>query len=166
MKIEERGNELVVTDFNELEAYKIASKIEKDGLRFYKELSEIAGSEETRRELEILIREEEKHLKFFDKQLNRLRQKIKDGFEEDDLLNYMDYGVFEPFESAKEKIAQKIDKAGKALRLGVIMEDKSIKFYNVCSGKVSGKAKDEIENIIAEEKKHKSLLEKMSNKLQ
>ncbi len=29
MKIEERGNELVIVDFNELEAYKIARKIEK-----------------------------------------------------------------------------------------------------------------------------------------
>ncbi len=38
MKIEEREGKLVIVDFNELEAYKVASKIEKDGIRFYDNL--------------------------------------------------------------------------------------------------------------------------------
>lgn len=36
MKVEEKNNKLVITDFNEIDAYKIAYKVEKDGLDFYK----------------------------------------------------------------------------------------------------------------------------------
>ncbi len=38
MKIADQAGKLVITDFNEEEAYKIACNIEREGIRFYKKL--------------------------------------------------------------------------------------------------------------------------------
>ena len=40
MKIEQKGNSFIITNFDEIEAYKVACKIEKEGLKFYKKLAE------------------------------------------------------------------------------------------------------------------------------
>ena len=45
MRIEEREGEIVISSFNELEAYKIATKIEKDGIDFYAKLINSAKNE-------------------------------------------------------------------------------------------------------------------------
>ena len=165
MKIEEKDDRLVITDFDELEAYKIACKIEKDGIEFYKSLSENTKDKSIEEKLRFLLGEEEKHLKFFSQCLDELRQKKGDGFEEDDLLNYMDYGVFQPFANAKEKVIEKLDDVKKAIHLGILIEDGSIKFYEACKDKAHPEVKGELENIIEEENKHRSLLEKIMKDL-
>lgn len=165
MKIEEMKDEFVITDFNELEAYKIACKIEKDGIDFYEMISRSEKNEASRKELRFLIKEEEEHLKFFEGCLFDIREKIEDKFEEDDLLGYMDYEIFQPYQSIKG-LADKIEDAKKTLHLGVLIEEKSIKFYKACRDKVlSLSAKRELSNIIEEEKRHKRRFEDMLSRL-
>ena len=70
MKIEEKGADLVITDFSELETYKIAIKIEKDGISFYENLIKDEKHINAKQELEFLLQDEKKHLKTFEKHLN------------------------------------------------------------------------------------------------
>lgn len=147
MRIEEKEGNLVITDFNELEAYKIACKIEADGIDFYK----------SKEVFNFLLAEEQKHLKLFNELLFKLKEGREDSFEGDDLLSTIDYGIFMP--------VKKINSPREALQLGIIIEDRSIKFYEFCKDRVSSNtAKKEISNIISEEHKHKELLEEMLKK--
>ncbi len=165
MKIEEREGNFTIVDFNELEVYKIASKIEKDGLLFYEKLYNEVEDKEVKKRLKFLLCEEEEHLKFFEGCLNNAREKMEDGFENDDLLNYMDYGIFQPYQSI-ENMGEKINDVKKALRLGIIVEEKSIKFYQACQENISSvETREELQNIIEEEKRHKDLLQNILESL-
>lgn len=163
MKIEARDDKLVIVDFNEFDAYRIACKIEKDGISFYTQLSASVENTQTKEILEFLLAEEKKHLKIFEAQLDRLRQSKEDIGEDDDLLTSMDLGVLQPYQDLNDlgKIVADATKA-KALRLGIAIEDQSIRFYNACSLNVSlNETKGELANIIAQEKRHKTLLERI-----
>ena len=158
MKIEEREGKLTIVDFNELEAYKIAAKIEQDGISFYENLANGVKQDGAKEKLEHLLEEEKKHLKFFEWCLSKVEEKLEDGFEEDDLLKYMDYGVFQPYQHMNQ-MKDIIDDVDKALDIGIIVEDRTVKFYQACKDKItSQEAKKEIQNIIDEEEKHKELL--------
>jgi len=159
MKISEKKGTLTIVDFNELDACKIASKIERDGITFYQNLIEKVADTGARERLCFLLGEEKKHLAFFEEWLNQAAQTREDNFEEDDLLSYMDYGIFQPYQRMGE-MKDLIDDVAKALDLGVIIEDRTVKFYEACKEKVSSKkTKKQLGDIIAEEEKHKALLE-------
>lgn len=161
MKVKERKGKLTIIDFNELEAYKIASKIEQDGIEFYGSLIGSLKDKDVKEKLEILLGEEKRHFAFFQGCLSQVGQKIEDNFEEDDLFRYLDYGIFKPYQNI-DQIKEIINDVDKALNLGIIIEDRTIKFYQVCNKQVSSdKTKRELKAIIEEEKRHKSLLESM-----
>ncbi|MBI4845586.1 MAG: hypothetical protein HY810_03815 [Candidatus Omnitrophica bacterium] len=161
MKIEDRKGELVITDFAEQEVYQIASKIEKDGIWFYQKVMEKVKNEYAREILKVLIDEEKKHLKLFEEFLSIAREHGSDDNEDNDLLDSMDYGIFQPFQGMPN-IGELIVNTDKALKLAVIAEEKSIKFYSACLGKISSKKTIMgLTAVIEEEKKHKALFEKM-----
>ena len=165
MKIQEIGGKLTVSDFDEFDAARIACKIEKDGILFYARLKEGISDAGIKKSVEFLIDEEKKHLSFFEDTLDGLRQKKEDAHEDDDLLPSMDFGVFEPYQSIAE-LENIVTTPAKALRLGMAIEDKSIQFYDACRTLVSdADAKKGLAGIIAEEKKHKALLQKIQEAL-
>jgi len=164
MKIQDKNGKLDIVDFNELEAYKIASKIEQDGIAFYENLVNGVKDAGAKEKLKYLLSEEKKHLGFFQGCLSKVQEKIDDGFEEDDLLKYMDYGVFQPYEHMQQ-MKDIIDDLDKALDIGIIVEDRTVKFYQACKEAISApQAKKELQNIIDEEERHKALLLKMLSK--
>lgn len=159
MKIEEKNGRLTITDFNELEAYKIACKIENDGISFYGKLREGIKDPRASELIDFLIGEERKHLKLFSEWLEGLD--IEDGFEGDDLLRYIDYGIFAPYKEIKD-LKDIIVEPARAIRLGISIEGKSIEFYESIKDKVSGDStKFGLQRIIEEEKGHKRLLEEL-----
>lgn len=160
MKIEEINNKFVVTDFDEIDAYKIARKIEADGIWFYARLLNRVFNPKAKEILKFLEGEERKHLAFFEKQLLKKIEAREDSSEDDDLLGSMDFGIFWPYQEINE-LEKVIDQnTDKALCLGQVIEEKSIQFYQLCQGKItSDKVKEELTQIIEEEKKHKQLLE-------
>lgn len=165
MKVSEEQGKLIISDFNELEAYKIAVKIEEDGIRLYKKLLEKSIFNKAKEVLSFLLNEEKKHLKFFEGCIAALRQTKEDSFEEDNLLKDIDYGIFSPYDGLKD-LEKKIDVARKALKLGLIIEENSIKFYALCSEEVNNsQAKKEIAAIIDEERKHKVLIQDLMDTL-
>ena len=160
MRIEEKDGAFVIVDFNEMEAYKIACKIEKDGIVFYEDLIQTSKDDATRQALEILLKEEKKHFSFFDTAIFDLRE--SEWYEkEDDLIDAMDYGIFP--DHANEIDAEKfVSSPEKALGLGIVMENRSIQFYEACREKVcSEKAKEKISLIIDKEQEHKDILKKI-----
>ena len=158
MKIQDREDKLVIVDFDEFEAYRIACKIEKDGLRFYEKLGSRTENTEVGRAMKFLLEEERKHLRFFEDALSRIRRDKEDAAEDNDLLTSMDFGIFQPYQSIAE-LENMVGDIPKALRLGIAIEDKSIKFYQACSQNVSvDDVKSELTLIIEEEKRHKDLL--------
>ena len=164
MKIEEKDGKFIIADFNELDTYKIACKVEKDGLIFYKKLSQAIDDPQTKKLIEFLLEQENEHLKFFQGCLDEIRESKEDNFEEDDLLNSMDFGIFWPYQSI-EDLERILKDVKKAIKLGMAIEDKSVKFYEVCKENVSSEdVKLELNNIIEEEKKHRELFRNLLNK--
>ena len=165
MKIEEREGQFVIVDFNEREAYAIACKVEKDGIWFYGQLLEVIADTETKMIIEHLINDERKHLAFFAERLAHLQTEEEEGFEEDNLLKDIDFGMFQPYQNM-ENIGEIVDDLKKALRLGITVENKSIQFYETCKEQVSDAGtQEELEHIVKEEAKHKATLEHILDKL-
>jgi rubrerythrin len=161
MKFEEKNGKLIISSFDILDIYKIASKVEKDGIVFYKKLVNKVDDPKTKETLEFLLKQEDKHLKFFQDCLYKVKETGEDNFEEDDLLGSMDFGVFWPYQNIEE-LDKALANTKKAFKLGLAIEDKSIKFYQACKNNI----KDEniileLDNIIEEEKKHKALFESL-----
>ncbi|MFA5117738.1 MAG: ferritin family protein [Candidatus Omnitrophota bacterium] len=164
MRIQEKNGNFEVVDFDAVEAYKIACKIETDGLEFYAYLLKNVAAEPARKALFYLLKEEQKHLSLFESRLSELRQRTSDLSEDDDLLSSMEYGIFQPYKNIEE-LALLVRDPAKALRLGLKVEDVSIGFYEACRNNViSPQAKEEISSIIKEEQKHKRLLQEILGK--
>ncbi len=165
MRIEERNGELTVVDFSEFTAYRIACKIEKDGIKFYRKVSSGLENAEAREMLEFLIEEERKHLKFFEDCLLSAREGGEDDSEDDDLISAVDFGIFQPYQNMAD-LEKAVKDTRKALQLGMVVENKSIKFYEACLKNVSSPdTRREIGNIIEEEKRHAELLKGLSGNL-
>ena len=160
MRVKEKDGDMIITDFSEIEAYKIACKIESDGLHFYKKLREKVKDEKAKETIDFLLEEEKEHLRIFEKMLFDVREKQEDAFEEDDLLSSMDYGIFKPYENI-ENLENILNDQKRAINLGLAIEDKCIIFYEACKNMVKDeKTKEAISKIIKDEYKHREQLKK------
>jgi len=162
MRIEERSGTLVVVDFDDLEACKIAVRIERDGMAFYEALAGRMTDAAARGSILSLASQERDHLEFFEGELARLRETKEDPFEEDDLASSLEYGIFAPYRD----LAEALESPRKALRIGQIVEERSVRFYEACRGRVaSDETKRQLDRIIAEERLHARKLQEMQDAL-
>ncbi len=152
VNVEKNGN-IVIYDFSPAQAYKIAVRMEDDGINFYKGLLSSVKDPEARHEIEFLIEEEKKHLDTFERLLEQARQSKGDDFEEDDIVNYMNSKVFDTSKEKEEALT--MDHRHTALEEALDMEKRSIVFYNECLINSKDQAAREVFNkILAEEKNH------------
>jgi len=164
VKIDYNKGQIEISDFNSLEAYKIARKMEKDGIDFYQKLQAQNFSPEVSRALGFLLQEEKRHLKLFEDKIFELQKDSADGFEEEALVDFIDSKVFAPFDSLKNLDKYLTEKA-KALKLGVAIEKNSVGFYQACLNNLStSAAKKDLEFLIKEENAHLAILENLLNK--
>jgi rubrerythrin len=149
---------MVVVDFNDIEACKIAAKIERDGLAFYEALAGRMADPSARETVLSLARQEGDHLDFFRDELARLTAMKEDPFEEDDLADVLDYGIFAPYRD----LAEAVKSPEKALTLGLLVEERTVRFYEACRDRVgSAETRQELERIIGEERAHAQKLREM-----
>lgn len=154
MKIECRDDSLTVTAFDAIEAFKIACKIEKDGIEFYRNLAVQEPDPSAKIIFEYLANEEKKHLAFFERQLVQARKTGTEEFEDDDIFSCIEYGIFELYKSIDDLPALLAD-IKKALKLGIQVEKRSVQFYGVCKDSITDTAvKEALQTIIDEEKSH------------
>lgn len=162
MRIKERSGALVVVDFDDLEACKMAVRIEGDGVAFYETLAGRIPDAATRESILSLARQERDHLEFFRGVLEKLRETKEDPFEEDDLASVLDYGIFAPYQD----LADAVKSPRKALTLGILVEERAVQFYEACRDRVaSGDTKQTLDRIIAEEQSHARRLKEMRDVL-
>ncbi len=154
MKINiDKAGKITISDFSPVQAYKIAVKMERDGIVFYQGLLENVKDQDIRRELDFLIKEEESHLNIFQGLLSREKEESGDAFEEDDVVDYIKSRVFDA--SLKQAKLSQMEHRHTALEEAMNMERRSIVFYEACMDESKGeKEKSSFLAIMEQEKKH------------
>jgi len=149
MKVRSTDEGIQIYDFNAAEALKIARKLERDGINFYKEFLETVEDPKVKEVLLYLLDEEMEHLKLFEKMLEREDSESLDD-DEEGVLDVVDDGVFTLPKS--DALATDLDKA---IQLGINIEKRSLSFYlEIVKHTKSEEGKNVLNIIIGEEKKH------------
>ena len=149
MKVRSTDEGIQIYDFNAAEALKIARKLERDGINFYKEFLETVEDPKVKEVLLYLLDEEMEHLKLFEKMLEREDPESLDD-DGEDVLGVVDDGVFTLPKS--EASATDLDNA---IQLGTNIEKRSLAFYlEILKHTRSEERKNVLKIIIGEEKKH------------
>ena len=145
-------------DFNALQAYKIARKLEKDGIAFYQKLLSHLPNETVNSAVKYLLETEKEHLDFFEKKISEEEDTQEDGFEEEDIMDYMDTGVF--VESDTSENSENIFlQTTSALHFGLTIEKRSIEFYKaLLAHTTDARGKEALRDIIYEEQRHADTL--------
>jgi rubrerythrin len=157
MKIKDTGEGIQLYDFNAVESYKIARKLENEGIRFYTKLLSVLKDPKVREVLIYLLDEEREHLALFEKMLLKESPEALDE-REDEIIDLMDTGVF-AFPGGEE-VPSDLDQA---LQLGITIEKKSLAFYlELLKYTVNEEGKSTLTRIISEEKKHWEELKKLT----
>jgi rubrerythrin len=145
-----------LSDLDLAEAYSLAIAAEEEGYNFYNKIIEKTESVRAKNELAYLRDEEKKHKEIFEKLLQDSGQEFVKN-EESDLSCWVEAEIVGPMKEALEKNLP--ETSHEALKVGVILEDKSIDMFE----RMKGIAKDKesvkaIKNVLKEEKKHKKRL--------
>ena len=149
MKVRSTDGGIQIYDFNAAEALKLARKLEREGIKFYKEFLESAKDHKVKEVFLYLLDEEIEHLKLFEKMLER---EDPESFDDDGegVLDVVDDGVFALPKS--EALATDLDKA---IQLAIDIEKRSLSFYlEIVKHTKSEEGKNVLKKIIGEEKNH------------
>jgi len=162
MKMVLDRDEIKLYDFNLLQAYKIAKHLEEQGIAFYEKILAGAKDQGLREGLEFLLLQENEHLTFFNNSIEALRRSSEDGFEGDDIVDYMDSKVFTLFADSEE-LQNIVQDRSKAIDFGKIIEKRSISFYEKCGENTNDqKVKSAFEGLVEIEKEHLEKLEALT----
>jgi len=149
MKIKNTGEEIQIYDFNAKEAFKVAIKLESEGISFYKIILDIAKDPKVKEVLSYLLAEENDHLQLFEKMMEREDPEALDDSGED-ILDICDTDVFN-----LPKDVPLADNLDKALQLGIDIEKRSLAFYlEIMKHTKSEEGSNALKKIIDEEMKH------------
>lgn len=152
VQIDKTGN-IKIFDFNPVQAYKVAVRMEDESIRFYNDLSGKVRDPEARKDVEFLAGQERDHLKTFQSLLIYVKKGESDGFEEDDLAESISSNIFDT--SKEKESAEKMDHRHTGFEEAMNMERRSIVFYEGCrENSTTPKARGAFEKIIREERKH------------
>lgn len=158
IKLRDDGT-IELTDFSATQAFKIACKLERDGLALYEKMFRECSETAVNSALEYLIQTEKEHLHFFESELEKLEAQEVDGFEEDDFVDYMDSHVFDESAVPHDRGANYCEPS-QALLLGLRMEQRALIFYRALREQTNDtKAQAALDTIINEEQKHMQTLE-------
>lgn len=154
MKVDFSTDEIKIFDFNELEAYRIARKLERDGVYFYSRMRDEALRPEIRKVVEMLISDEKKHLSLFEEKVEELCREQKVIDEDETLADIVDSHVMDTLKDS-EQIANILCNPQEALKLGISTEKRSIAFYNnLLKNTTDESGREALAEIISEEEDH------------
>jgi len=150
VKVKDSGEEEIqIYDFNAVEAYKIARKLEKEGIGFYKKLLGAVKDPKVKEVLIYLLGEERDHLQLFEKMLEREDPESLDDSGEN-IVDILDTKVFDL--PRNEELTTDFNKA---LQLGITIEKRSLAFFlEMLKHTESEEGKNGLKKIIEEEKQH------------
>lgn len=142
--------------------YDYAMKVEKDGERFYKEMAEKSSHEGLKNIFLMLAKQEACHYEIFKslKENSSVDIKKLDDFKDDEK------NIFEVLDDKDKQIVFPIEEV-RYYEKAINTEDDAIKFYKQKALEVDDENEREILNqIIAEEEKHKEILENLLDYIQ
>ncbi|NOQ86982.1 MAG: hypothetical protein GQ554_08910 [Deltaproteobacteria bacterium] len=149
MKVRSTDEGIQIYDFNAAEALKIARKLEREGIKFYKEFLKTVEDPKVKEVLLYLLDEEMEHLKLFEKMLEREDPESLDD-DGEGVLDVVDDGVYTLPKS--EALATDLDEA---IQLGINIEKRSLSFYlEIVKHTKSEEGRNVLKIIIGEEKNH------------
>ena len=158
MKVDFSGDEIEIYDFDELEACRIARKLERDGVYYYSRMKEEVLQPKIREVVEMLIADERRHLKLFETKVEELCHERDVVDEDETLADIIDSGVMDIMKDSA-RVSDILCNPQEALRLGISAEKRSIAFYGEILQATRDKAgKAAIEELIKEEEDHLSKL--------
>ncbi|RJP68168.1 MAG: hypothetical protein C4532_13210 [Candidatus Abyssobacteria bacterium SURF_17] len=164
MKVDFSGDEIRIFDFDELEAYRIARKMEQDGIYYYSRMKEEVLNPKIRDVIETLIKDERTHLNLFEKKVEELSRKQGVVDEGETLADIADTGVMEILKNSA-RVADILCNPQEAVRLGISVERRSIDFYNKILETTRDQAgRSALEGLVQEEKEHLMKLEGLLRK--
>lgn len=151
--------------FTLAEIYDLGIRIEKNGERFYRDALKQAWSTPIADMLKMLAEEEVKHVDFFEKRLDALKQK-----RENPLLDEMGASMLKDILgnqtfSLKETDVSTIKDVNELIAIAIEFEKDTILFYEmVGSFMTDHEARRELQEIIEEEERHVKLFESYGDK--
>ena len=159
MKLSNQGKDILISDFDEVDALRLALKLEADGIRYYEELSKKTKDKDISDTFKRLIKEESKHSEKFKGWLEDAVTKEgldieADRGDEESLFDFINTGVFGDIWDVDETLSNiKTDKD--AISLAEWVELNSIKFYRAMYDKTGSESgKRILKDVIKEEQLH------------
>ncbi len=154
MKVDFSGDELKIFDFDELEAYRIARKLERDGVFYYTRMKEEILTPGVGEVIEMLISDERRHLDLLEEKVAEICRERDLVDEDETLADVIDSHVMDTLKDP-EMIANILCNPQEALRLGISTEKRSIAFYNeLLANTQDDSGKSALEELIREEQEH------------
>lgn len=142
--------------FDPREVFQIAVRIEENGERFYRELAERLNDSEVQEVFAFLADEEIKHRRFYEGVLGKSEPfEPEEGYpgEYFDYLRSYASGVIFSQEAFEKKLGE-IKDAVEALDFAIGVEWDSIHFYQELKGLVPESRRGQLDEVIAEERRH------------
>ncbi|MEW5944607.1 MAG: ferritin family protein [bacterium] len=151
MKIDYSGDEVRIYDFDPVECYRIARRLERESVDLYTALKEKASDADVKETLGFLLAEEKNHLETFESEIAK-RSTGNDDVET--VADAADSKVVSPLANAGN-LGEILCDRREALKPGVSLEKRSIAFYMSLLGNTAGDdVRRALKRIIAEEKNH------------
>lgn len=153
MRVSGKGDNIILSDFDEVEALRLAMKLEEDGIKYYSELAAKSRDGGIKKVFSQFVKEESKHFDRFKGWLEGLGVEADQGVEEG-LFDFIDTGVFGDIWQTEEYL-KRIKTDLDALSLGEWAELNSINFYKAMYDKTGNEAgKNILKDIIKQEQEH------------
>lgn len=151
--------------FTLAEVYDLGIRIEKNGEKFYRDALEQTWSKPIADMLRLLAEEEVKHVDFFVKRMDGLKEKRENPFLDEmgssmlkDILGNQTF-------SLKDTDVSRIRSVEELVALAIEFEEDTILFYEMVGSFITDeKARGELEVIIEEEERHVRLFESYGDK--
>lgn len=163
MKFDLSSDDIKVYDFNALQAYKIGRHLEEEGINFYNNiLKGQIKDPDVNDAIRILIKEEKEHFEILQNKIEAIATQEEDGFEEEDLEDFLDTNVVSHFRNLKKK-KDIFHNRREAIEFGIMMENRSIMFYKALlkhTDDLSGK--EAINELISQESIHLMKLKELT----
>ncbi len=159
--IKNEEGKIEIADFDIIQSYKIAVNLEKEGIKFYADILNSSDDNKITEGIKLLLEQEKEHLKFFETEMAKELKTRRDNFEEDDIVDYMDSGIFSAYNALKER-SDILKSPFEVLGFGLMIENDSIAFYRTLRENTGdSRCIAALDRIINEENKHIERIDKL-----
>ena len=160
MKFDVTEDEIKIYDFDALQALKIGRHLENEGIDFFNKLLTHGKitDQAIKDSIEFLIQEEKNHLRTIEKKVDEFTLQNEDGFEEEDLEDFIETKVFSHFDDLKNR-EEIFHNMQEAIEFGIMVEKRSIMFYKaLLEHEENQSGREMIKELILQENEHLSKL--------